>query len=39
VQKRELDVKIEQEIPLAEAAQAHELLASRKTTGKLVLVP
>ncbi|MFL5376245.1 MAG: quinone oxidoreductase family protein [Myxococcales bacterium] len=39
VQKRELDVKIEKEIPLAEAAQAHELLASRKTTGKLVLVP
>jgi NADPH2:quinone reductase len=39
VQKRELDVKIEREIPLAEAAQAHELLASRKTTGKVLLVP
>jgi len=39
VQKRELDVKIETEIPLAEAAKAHELLASRKTTGKVLLVP
>jgi len=26
-------------LPLAEAAKAHELLASRKTTGKLLLVP
>ena len=39
VQKGELDVKIETEIPLAEAAKAHELLASRKTTGKVLLVP
>jgi NADPH2:quinone reductase len=39
VRKRELDVKIEAEIPLAQAARAHELLASRKTTGKLILVP
>jgi NADPH2:quinone reductase len=37
--KRELDVKIDAEIPLAQAARAHELLASRKTTGKLILVP
>jgi NADPH2:quinone reductase len=39
VRKGELDVKIEAEIPLAQAARAHELLASRKTTGKLILVP
>ncbi|HWE24611.1 MAG TPA: quinone oxidoreductase [Myxococcales bacterium] len=39
VRRRELDVKIEAEIPLAEAPRAHELLASRKTTGKLILVP
>jgi NADPH2:quinone reductase len=39
VQKGELEVKIETEIPLAEAAKAHELLASRKTTGKIILVP
>jgi NADPH2:quinone reductase len=39
VQKRDLEVKIEAEIPLAEAAKAHELLASRKTTGKIILVP
>jgi NADPH:quinone reductase len=39
VQKGELEVKIEAEIPVAEAAKAHELLASRKTTGKVLLVP
>ena len=39
VQKGELEVKIETEVPLAEAAKAHEMLASRKTTGKVVLVP
>jgi NADPH2:quinone reductase len=39
VRQGKLDVKIEAEIPLAQAAKAHELLASRKTTGKLVLVP
>jgi len=39
VRKGELDVKIDAEIPLAQAARAHELLASRKTTGKLILVP
>ena len=39
VRKGELAVKIDAEIPLAQAARAHELLASRKTTGKLILVP
>ena len=39
VQKGELEVKIDTEIRLAEAAKAHELLASRKTTGKVLLVP
>jgi NADPH2:quinone reductase len=39
VKKGELDVKIDTEIPLAEAAEAHRLLASRKTTGKLILIP
>jgi NADPH2:quinone reductase len=39
VRKRELDVKIDAEIPLTQAARAHEMLASRKTTGKLILVP
>jgi NADPH2:quinone reductase len=39
VRRGELDVKIEAELPLAQAAKAHELLASRKTTGKLVLAP
>jgi NADPH:quinone reductase len=39
VRRGELDVKIEAELPLAQAAKTHELLASRKTTGKLLLVP
>src|SRR5947209_2766277 len=39
VERGDLKVRIEQVLPLAEAAKAHELLASRKTTGKLLLVP
>jgi NADPH2:quinone reductase len=39
VRKGELEVRIEAELPLAQAAKAHEMLASRKTTGKIILVP
>jgi len=39
VRKGELEVRIEVELPIAQAAKAHELLASRKTTGKIILVP
>jgi NADPH2:quinone reductase len=39
VRQGKLEVKIETEIPLAQAGKAHELLASRKTTGKVLLVP
>ena len=39
VRKGELEVRIDAELPLTQAAQAHEMLASRKTTGKIVLVP
>ncbi|MFL5309391.1 MAG: quinone oxidoreductase family protein [Myxococcales bacterium] len=39
VRRRELEVKIEAELPIAQAGHAHELLASRKTTGKIILVP
>jgi NADPH:quinone reductase len=39
VRKGELEVRIEAELPIAQAAKAHELLASRKTTGKVILVP
>jgi NADPH2:quinone reductase len=35
----ELKVKIDRVLPLTEAAEAHRLLESRKTTGKLVLIP
>ncbi len=39
VQRGELKLQIEQVFPLSDAAKAHELLASRKTAGKLLLVP
>ena len=39
VRKGELEVRIEAELPIAQASKAHEMLASRKTTGKIVLVP
>jgi NADPH:quinone reductase len=35
----ELDVRIGGSYPLAEAARAHEDLAARRTTGKLLLIP
>ncbi len=35
----ELDVRIGGEYPLADAARAHEDLAARRTTGKLLLIP
>ena len=39
VARGELRVRIEAVLPLAEAGRAHALLASRKTTGKLLLLP
>jgi NADPH2:quinone reductase len=35
----ELDVRVDQALPLSQAAQAHELLNSRATSGKLILIP
>jgi NADPH2:quinone reductase len=35
----ELSLRIERELPLSEAAEAHRLLGSRKTAGKLLLIP
>jgi NADPH2:quinone reductase len=37
--KGELDVRVGGEYPLADAGRAHEDLAGRRTTGKLILVP
>jgi NADPH2:quinone reductase len=39
VEGGQLQVRIDREYPLSEAAAAHRALASRATTGKLVLVP
>ena len=34
-----LKVRIERELPLAQAAEAHRLLEGRHTTGKVLLIP
>ena len=39
VQDGSLDVRIDREIPLANAAEAHRALEARETTGKVLLVP
>jgi NADPH2:quinone reductase len=35
----ELNLRIDRKLPLAEAAEAHRLLAGRQTAGKLLLAP
>lgn len=39
IAKGDLDVRIGAEYPLADAPRAHEDLAARRTTGKLLLIP
>ncbi len=39
VERGELDVAIDRELPLAKAPEAHRLLEGRKTSGKLILKP
>ena len=39
LQSKALKVRIDRELPLREAAEAHRLLEGRKTTGKLLLIP
>src|SRR5262245_2621732 len=39
IETGELNVRVDHVFPLAEAARAHEELAARRTTGKVVLIP
>ena len=39
IERGDLKLRIEKSFPLADAKGAHELLASRRTTGKLLIVP
>lgn len=39
IESRKLAVRIGHILPLTQAAEAHRLLASRKTTGKVLLIP
>jgi NADPH2:quinone reductase len=39
VERGELKLSIQETLPLAQAAKAHEMLTSRRTTGKLLLIP
>jgi NADPH2:quinone reductase len=39
VESGDLEVRIDRELPLRDAAEAHRLLEGRKTMGKLVLIP
>ena len=39
IKSEKLTVHIERELPLAQAAEAHQLLHGRKTTGKVLLIP
>ncbi len=39
IKSGKLTVRIERELPLAQAAEAHQLLQGRKTTGKVLLIP
>ena len=39
IQQGQLKIKIGLSLPLKEAARAHDDLASRKTTGKVILIP
>ncbi|MBI3997896.1 MAG: quinone oxidoreductase [Armatimonadetes bacterium] len=39
IQSGELKVRIDHQVPLAQAAEAHRMLESRQTTGKVLLMP
>ena len=39
VESGRLRVRIDRELPLRDAPEAHRLLEARQTTGKLILIP
>ncbi|HEY6929794.1 MAG TPA: zinc-binding dehydrogenase, partial [Thermoanaerobaculia bacterium] len=39
VRDGKLKLTIDRELPMSQAAEAHRLLVSRQTSGKLVLIP
>ncbi len=39
IERGELKLNIQEALPLAQAGKAHEILASRRTSGKLLLIP
>jgi len=39
IQRGMVKVRIDRELPLAQAAEAHRLLEARQTTGKVLLIP
>lgn len=39
IRDAELQLRIDRELPLSQAAEAHRLLEARKTSGKLLLIP
>jgi len=39
IQRGMVKVRLDRELPLAQAAEAHRLLEARQTTGKVLLIP
>ncbi|HEX6147064.1 MAG TPA: zinc-binding dehydrogenase [Acidimicrobiia bacterium] len=39
IEAGKLEVRVDREFPLAEAAEAHRALEARQTTGKVLILP